>query len=114
MRYVAILVFLLAFPSLSCAGSAQVVEKILFVSTLNGDAQIYLTDSESNPQTALTSAPGENTQPAWSPDGRRIVFQRLSPGGKPAGIWSASPRDSGARLVVNRGTRFSIFESRRR
>jgi Tol biopolymer transport system component len=53
-------------------------------------------------------------RPQWTPDGRRIVFQRLSPGGKPAGIWSASPRDSGARLVVNRGTHFSIFESRRR
>jgi len=53
-------------------------------------------------------------RPQWTPDGRQILFQRLTPRGGTAGIWSASPLAGSTRLVVNRGTHSSVFESRRR
>jgi Tol biopolymer transport system component len=48
--------------------------KILFVSTQSGNAQIYVMNADGSDQRALTSGREENTQPAWSPNGRRIAY----------------------------------------
>jgi serine/threonine protein kinase/Tol biopolymer transport system component len=47
--------------------------QIAYVSTKTGLPQIYLTDLQGN-ETQLTDMPNGACQPAWSPDGQRLVF----------------------------------------
>lgn len=51
-------------------GSGQ----IAFASTRTGDAQIFLVDLKGESAFQVTNMPGGACQPAWSPDGQRIVF----------------------------------------
>jgi Tol biopolymer transport system component len=49
---------------------------IVFVSTRNGDADIFIVDPDGNNEQLLTGEPDVNDEsPAMSPDGRKIVFQ---------------------------------------
>lgn len=51
-------------------GSGQ----IAFASTRSGVAQIYVTDLNGENATQITNLPSGACQPAWSPDGQRLVF----------------------------------------
>jgi len=64
---------------LACAGSApaasiDLTAPLLFVSNRSGNAQIHVMRADGSGDHALTSTPQENTEPAWSPDGRRVAF----------------------------------------
>ncbi|MBZ0286830.1 MAG: hypothetical protein K8I30_04390 [Anaerolineae bacterium] len=47
---------------------------IAFVSAHAGSADIYLMDVDRGMVRRLTDHPGEDLRPAWSPDGRRLIF----------------------------------------
>ncbi len=67
--------------SAAWADSPQAAAKVLFVSTQAGNAQIYTIDADGKSQSALTHGTTEHTQPAWSPDGRRVAYTALHAGG---------------------------------
>jgi hypothetical protein len=48
--------------------------KIAFVHSTGGPGQIYVMNQDGTGRTPLTSAPGRNSAPAWSPDGTKIAF----------------------------------------
>jgi eukaryotic-like serine/threonine-protein kinase len=48
--------------------------QIAYASTRTGVAQIYLTNILGDQAIAITNMPGGACQPAWSPDGTRLVF----------------------------------------
>jgi TolB protein len=57
------------------AASAQRAEaRIAFVSTRDGNPEIYVMDSDGANALRLTNDPGYDGAPTWSPDGTRIAF----------------------------------------
>jgi dipeptidyl aminopeptidase/acylaminoacyl peptidase len=48
--------------------------KIAFASNRDGDWAIYVMDADGANQTKLTTHPGDETQPSWSPDGSKIAY----------------------------------------
>jgi subtilisin family serine protease len=54
--------------------------KIVFQSIRDGQAEIYVMNSDGTEQTRLTNNSAADTAPAWSPDGTRILFTSLRDG----------------------------------
>jgi Tol biopolymer transport system component len=54
--------------------------KIVFQSTRDGQAEIYVMNSDGSGQTRLTENSAADTAPSWSPDGTRILFTSLRDG----------------------------------
>jgi Tol biopolymer transport system component len=65
-------------PAFSPDGS-----RILFVSDLDGNAEIYLMNSDGTGLLRLTRNPAEDKSPHWTIDGRNVVFSSTR-GGKSA------------------------------
>ena len=68
-----------ALGLLACAGAAPAVADdalapVLFVSNRGGNAQIHRMRTDGSGDQALTKTAQENTEPAWSPDGKRVAF----------------------------------------
>ncbi len=55
--------------------------QIAFVSTRDGNPEIYVMDADGNNQIRLTNHPEEDSSPSWSPDGARIAFVSNRNGG---------------------------------
>jgi uncharacterized RDD family membrane protein YckC len=49
-------------------------DRIVFVSERDGDPEIYAMKADGTEQTRLTTSPGADLCPHWSPDGLRIAF----------------------------------------
>ena len=54
--------------------NAPATAKIVFTSTLNGNAEIYMMNPDGSQQVRLTNHPARDLAPAWSPTGEQIVF----------------------------------------
>lgn len=50
------------------------IEKIIFASDRSGSFQLWLMDADGNHQNQLTDIQDGACQPAWSPDGTKVVF----------------------------------------
>lgn len=50
--------------------------KIAFASFRDGDMEIYSMNSDGTDQTNLTNSQAEDDNPAWSPDGSKVAFDR--------------------------------------
>lgn len=59
-----------------CPVSAQTPArpKIVFTSTLDGNAEIYMMNTDGSGRVRLTNHPGDDFDPTWSPTGEHIAF----------------------------------------
>ena len=71
--YAISMLFLLGH-SISVWAEAPESEKVAFVSKRDGNAEIYIMNPDGSEQINLTQHPAEDYDPAWSPDGRQILF----------------------------------------
>jgi Tol biopolymer transport system component len=60
--------------SAAAGGADASTARIAFVSTRNGDRDIYVMNADGSAQTRLTDFPGWDFDLSWSPDGTRIAF----------------------------------------
>ncbi|HMA39000.1 MAG TPA: Ig-like domain-containing protein, partial [Gemmatimonadales bacterium] len=80
-------------PAISPDGS-----RIAFVSTRDGNPEIYVMDADGTNLTRVTSDPQADGRPVFTADGSALVFQSLR-SGKPQ-IWTAALDGSGARALT--------------
>ena len=73
LSYTISALFLLSH-SASVYAQAPETEKIVFVSKRDGNAEIYSMNPDGSQQVNLTQHPAEDYNPAWSPNGKQIVF----------------------------------------
>lgn len=81
---------------------APVLPQIAFVSGRSEGVNIYLVNSDGSGLTRLTTPPGIHDDPAWSPDGTRLVFE-LSSGEGVNGLTVINADGSGLRPLTEPG-----------
>jgi Tol biopolymer transport system component len=59
----------------------------------NGNSDIYLIRTDGSQRTQLTTAPGNDFSPAWSPDGARIIFRTTRDGDDEIYVMNADGSD---------------------
>lgn len=95
------------------ASAAVANGKIAFVSDRDGNAEIYTMNPDGSDLKRLTFDPGADSNPAWSPDGSRIVFVRFngSPGGTYDGEIYVMNADGSnqTRLTTSRNDRYPAW-----
>jgi Tol biopolymer transport system component len=77
----------------------QAEPRIVFVSTRDGNEEIYTMNSDGTNQTRITNNNALDTHPVWSPDGDFIVFQSRRSGNND--IWVMNPDGTGLRNLTN-------------
>jgi Tol biopolymer transport system component len=97
------IVWLVFLSALSAAAPAHASfpgqnGKIAFESWFAGNPDIYTADAQGSGIRRLTSDPGYDRVPSWSPDGSRIAF--FSTRGRAPGIYVMNADGSGVRLVT--------------
>ena len=63
--------------------------EIVFSSTRTGNGDIFAMNADGSGLTRLTSSPGRDKVPSWSPDGNRIVFVSNREGNEDIFVMSA-------------------------
>src|SRR5918994_1885897 len=84
------LLFLLLAVALPATAAAD--DRIAFVNTYGGNAEIFAANLDGSDLQYLAESPGADTSPAWSPDGSRIAF--VSDRSGRASIWIANAAGS--------------------
>ncbi|MBC7251442.1 MAG: PD40 domain-containing protein [Anaerolineae bacterium] len=77
--------------------------RIAFVSTRDGNPDIYVMDSDGQHQRRLTDHPIADLYPVWSPDGRQIAFLRINES-LAFGRMTLSTADNGLYLISADGS----------
>ena len=73
---------------------------IAFSSNRDGNWEIYVMNADGTGQTRLTNNPADDSDPSWSPDGRRIVFTSTRDGNHKIYVMNADGTDQ-TRLISN-------------
>ena len=77
VRYAGVAMLALIFGSCidpSEPSLRQSEPRIVFMSTRDGNEEIYTMNSDGTNQTRITNNPARDTHPVWSPDGDYIAF----------------------------------------
>ncbi len=73
--------------------------RVLFSSNRGGSYDLYLMDADGRNARRLTTDPGNEGEPAWTPDGSRIVYTATPKGGQPQ-LYLLRPEGSPPRALT--------------
>ena len=76
--------------------------KIAFKSDRDGNEEIYVMNADGTEQTRITDNQADDTDPTWSPDGRRIAFLSDRDGNREIYVMNADGNEQ-TRLTMNLG-----------
>jgi TolB protein len=79
---------------------ALVIEPVVFTSSRDGRAEVYVMNADGSRQVRLTDNGGEDSAPAWSPDGARIVWASVR-GGVARQLYTMNRDGSDVRRLTN-------------
>jgi Tol biopolymer transport system component len=65
---------LMALMALMVACGSSAGDEIVFVSEIDGDAEIYVIDPKSGEVRPLTDNRSQDVDPVWSPDGKQVAY----------------------------------------
>lgn len=83
--------------------STDTIGQIAFVSDRDGNSEIYVMNADGSNQTRLTHNQAYDTNPTWSPDGRRIAFVSNRDGNEEIYVMDADGRNQ-IRLTYTTGS----------
>ncbi|HEY0407830.1 MAG TPA: DUF4214 domain-containing protein [Pyrinomonadaceae bacterium] len=89
-----------ASQSAASTQAARANGKIAFSTTRDGNSEIYVMNSDGSSQTRLTNDPAFDGDPAWSPDGTRLLFVSTRDGNEEIYVMNADG-SSQTRLTAN-------------
>ncbi len=75
--------------------------RIAFSSSRGGSYDLYVMDADGRNLRRLTSDPGDEGEPVWTPDGARIVYTLTPKGDKPAQLFSMRPDGTDQRALTS-------------
>ena len=75
---VAALLLCLAFGAAPAAAQGRANGRVAFERTIDGATDIFVVNADGSGERNLTETPFNESQPAWSPDGSRLVFVRAA------------------------------------
>lgn len=79
--------------------SSEPTAAVVFVSTRDGNEEIYTANADGTVATNLTNNPARDNSPAWSPDGTKIVF--ASDRGGQTAVWVMNADGSNSRPLTS-------------
>ena len=87
---------------------------IAFESDRNGRYDIYVVNPDGSRETRLTNDPGEDVDPAWSPDGKKLAFESDRDSRKDSEIYVMNADGKGqtrltTNLAIDRNPKWSPF-----
>ncbi len=75
--------------------------RIAFSSSRNGSWDLYVMDADGRNLRRLTTDPGDEGEPAWTPDGARIVYTWTPKGDNPAQLFSIKSDGTDQRTLTS-------------
>lgn len=103
-----VLIFSLILSMLMCGNVCQVfaeaptIPKILFISTRDGNSEVYIMNSDGSEQVNLTQHPADDMSAVWSPTGEQILFVSDRQGKRVRDLYLMDPDGSNVRRVFKR------------
>ena len=105
--HVAVACAFLGTGAAATTAAAQTASKIAFISSRDGNNDIYVMDADGSNSTNLTNQASLDVDPAWSPDGTQIAFRSTRDGNAEIYVMNAADGSNPTNLTNHASNDFA-------